>query len=119
MGEAVFWGSVGGAALQLGAAVAVITTVPKRVVGIIMACGAGGLISAVAFELTDEAYRVGGADAVAGGRAAGALVYWGANRLLQRRSGGGDALGITMSRSTGPAATCSAASRPSRAARSS
>jgi ZIP family zinc transporter len=96
MGEAVFWGFVGGAALLLGAAVAVITTVPKRVVGIIMAFGAGVLISALAFELTDEAYRVGGADAVAGGLAAGALVYWGANRLLQRRSGGGGALGITI-----------------------
>ena len=96
MGEAVFWGFVGGAALLLGAAVAVITTVPKRVVGIIMAFGAGVLISALAFELTDEAYRVGGADAVAGGLAAGALVYWGANRLLQLRSGGGGALGITI-----------------------
>lgn len=95
--EAAFWGFVGGAALLLGAAVAVLTTVPKRVVGIIMAFGAGVLISAVAFELTDEAFREGGADAVAGGLAAGALVYWGANRVLQRRSGGsGDALAITV-----------------------
>ena len=47
--EAAFWGFVGGAALLLGAVIGLVWTVPRRVIGLVMAFGAGVLVSAVAF----------------------------------------------------------------------
>ena len=83
--EAGWWGLLGGGALVLGAAVAWFVRVPQRVVAGIMAFGAGVLISALAFELLDEAEREGGLGAAAGGFVAGAVVYVAANALLDRR----------------------------------
>jgi zinc transporter, ZIP family len=82
--EAGLWGLVGGAALVLGAAVAWFVRVPAKIVAGIMAFGAGVLISALAFELVDEAVREGGAVATAVGFLAGAIVYVAANALLDR-----------------------------------
>jgi zinc transporter, ZIP family len=83
--EAGWWGLVGGLALVVGAAVAWFVRVPQRVVAGIMAFGAGVLISALAFELVDEAERKGGLGAAAGGFLGGALAYVAANALLDRR----------------------------------
>jgi len=83
--EAGLWGLVGGAALVLGAAVAWLVRVPPKIVAGIMAFGAGVLISALAFELVDEAVQQGGAAATAIGFLAGAVVYVAANALLDRR----------------------------------
>jgi len=83
--EAAFWGFVGGAALLIGAAVGLRFSVPERLLGAIMAFGAGVLISAVSFDLTGEAYDTGGADAAAGGLAAGALTFFVVSHMLQRR----------------------------------
>jgi len=80
--EAAFWGSVAGSALVLGAAVAWLVKVPSRVIAGIMAFGSGVLISALSFELMDEAYRRGGFVASALGCLAGAAVYTLANRAL-------------------------------------
>ena len=55
--------------------------------GLILAFGAGTLISAVAFELTEEAFSIGGADAVAIGLALGALSYFAGSLALARRGG--------------------------------
>jgi zinc transporter, ZIP family len=82
--EAGLWGLVGGAALVLGAAVAWFVRVPAKIVAGIMAFGAGVLISALAFELVDEAVREGGAVATGVGFLAGAIVYVAANALLDR-----------------------------------
>ena len=82
--EAGLWGLVGGAALVLGAAVAWLVHVPAKIVAGIMAFGAGVLISALAFELVDEAVQEGGAAATAVGFLAGAAVYVAANALLDR-----------------------------------
>jgi len=66
-----------------------------------MGFGAGVLISALAFELTEEAFRLGGADAVTIGLAAGALAYFVGNRQLvtrgakQRMSAGGEQAGAS------------------------
>jgi len=83
--EAGAWGLVGGAALVLGALVAWFVRVPQRVVASIMAFGAGVLISALAFELVDEAERSGGLVPTVLGFLAGALAYVAANLLLARR----------------------------------
>lgn len=82
---ATFWGLVSGSALLLGAAIAYYRNVPKRMIGLIMAFGSGVLISALAFELMEEAYRQGGFDAAAIGFIGGALLYSGANYLLNER----------------------------------
>lgn len=50
-----------------------------------MAFGSGVLISAVAFELVEEAYETGGLAATAAGFAAGALVCTAANAALARQ----------------------------------
>lgn len=90
--EAALWGFVGGFALLLGAGMALVVHVPARVVGAIMAFGAGVLISAATFDLTEEAFVAGGADVAAGGLAAGALSFFVASRLVK----GGGAVPIVV-----------------------
>lgn len=97
--EACFWGFVGGIALVAGAAIELALHPSKRVVAFVMAFGSGVLISAVAYDLTGEAFSLGGGDAVGVGLAAGALVYAGLSRMIDRRGGGaeqaeGDALAL-------------------------
>jgi zinc transporter, ZIP family len=90
MGEAFFWGLVGGSSLLIGAALALVMRKDRPVVtGLALAFGAGTLISAITFELTRDAYRLGGADAVTLGLAAGALAYFLGDHLIERRGGMG------------------------------
>ena len=83
--EAGLWGLLGGGALVLGAAIAWFARVPPRVVASVMAFGSGVLISAVAFDLVEEAAASGGLTATASGFLAGALLYVLANLALARR----------------------------------
>lgn len=83
--QAGLWGLLGGSALLLGAAVAYFVTLPQRLVAGIMALGAGVLISAVAFDLMDEAYQRGGFDSTALGFLGGATLYTSANIVISRR----------------------------------
>jgi ZIP family zinc transporter len=83
--QAGFWGFVAGAALLIGAAAGYFLKVPERLIAPIMAFGSGVLISALSFELVDEAYREGGFDATALGFLAGAAVYTAANWYLNHR----------------------------------
>jgi ZIP family zinc transporter len=85
--EAAFWGFVGGIALLLGAGIGLAVAVPRRVIGLVMAFGAGVLISALAFELTAEAVRTGGWDATGAGLAAGSLTFALGDRALDRMGG--------------------------------
>ena len=83
--EAGVWGLAGGGALVLGALVAWFVRVPRDVVAVVMAFGAGVLMAAAAFELMDEAEQTGGLLATAVGFLGGAVVYVLANALLARR----------------------------------
>ena len=83
--QAGFWGFVAGAALLIGAAVGYFLKVPQRVIAGIMAFGSGVLISALSFELMDEAYRQGGFQATAYGFLGGAAIYTAANWYLNHR----------------------------------
>ncbi|WP_375420658.1 ZIP family metal transporter [uncultured Sphingomonas sp.] len=85
MWEAGFWGFVGGSALILGAAIGYYATLPQRLIAAVMAIGSGVLISAVAFDLMDEAFKQGGFDSTAGGFVGGAVVYTIANIIVSRR----------------------------------
>lgn len=82
--QAGFWGFVAGAALLIGAGIAYFVKVPQRLIASIMAFGSGVLISALSFELMDEAYRQGGFDSTSIGFLGGAAIYTLANWLLAR-----------------------------------
>lgn len=56
---------MGGSALLVGAAVGYFVSIPQRAIATIMAFGAGVLMSALSFELMDEAYKRGGFDSTA------------------------------------------------------
>jgi ZIP family zinc transporter len=86
--EAALWGLIGASSLLIGAIIGVRVGLPESVIGMILGFGAGTLISAVAFELTDEAFRLGGADVVAGGLALGALAYYAGNVAIAKQRGG-------------------------------
>ncbi len=83
---AAFWGFVGGASLLLGALVGLYAGASQRLISVVMAVGAGVLISSVAFELMEEAYRKGGFDSPAIGLILGALIYFAADLAVSRRA---------------------------------
>src|SRR5215210_5750283 len=79
------WGLVAGSALLLGATIGYFARVPQRLIAGVMAFGGGVLISALSFDLMDEAYQRGGFDSTAIGFFAGAAVYTAANWYLAQR----------------------------------
>jgi ZIP family zinc transporter len=83
--QAGLWGLLAGGALVVGAAVAWVVRVPQKVVAGVMAFGAGVLISALAFDLVDEAESSGGLTATVIGFLAGSAVYVAANVALAAR----------------------------------
>ncbi|MCA0332022.1 MAG: ZIP family zinc transporter [Actinobacteria bacterium] len=82
-----WWGFVGGIALVLGAVLGLVRDVSSRTIGLVMAFGAGVLISALAFELTEDAYDQAGAREVVLGLAAGAATFYVGDRWLDRVGG--------------------------------
>jgi ZIP family zinc transporter len=83
--EAGAWGLLAGGALVVGALIAWFVRVPQPVVASVMAFGSGVLISALSFDLVDEAERTGGLLPTLLGALAGAVVYVVANVALARR----------------------------------
>lgn len=83
--QAGFWGLVAGSALLIGAAVGFYFNLPKRLIAAIMAFGSGVLISALSFDLMDEAYKRGGFDSTAIGFVGGAAVYTVANWIVNKK----------------------------------
>jgi len=83
--EAGLWGGVAGSALLIGAAVGYGTDISRRLIAGVTAFGGGVLISALAFDLMDEAYRRGGFDSTSLGFIAGALMYTIATIAINRR----------------------------------
>jgi ZIP family zinc transporter len=79
-------GVVGGAALLVGAFIGLYAGASQRVISIVMAVGAGVLISSVAFELMEEAYRKGGFDTPAVGLLLGAVAYFAADWAVSRHA---------------------------------
>ena len=76
--EALFaggWGVIAASTLVLGAVVGVLWKVPEPLVAGVMAFGAGGLVSTLAFELVLEAHATGGLVPTLAGFLAGAATY--------------------------------------------
>lgn len=88
--EATLWGAFTASTLLLGSLAALRWNLSPKIVGWIMAFGAGALISAISFDLFQEAELTADRPRVAFfGLAAGALVYFGGDWWLDRRGGDG------------------------------
>ena len=85
--QAGLWGLLSGSALLLGAGAAWVANIPQRVIAAVMAFGSGVLISALSFELMEEAIQRGGFIATALGFLGGALVYTLANVAVSKAGG--------------------------------
>ena len=97
MSAALGWGAVAASSLVVGALLALLRRWPSWQVGIVLAFGAGALISAVSFELAEEGAQEGGFPAVAIGLAVGALTYFLADRRVESMgAGSGLALGAFL-----------------------
>lgn len=97
--QAGLWGTVAALALVLGAIVALLIEMPRKAVALMLAFGAGALVSALAFDLSDEAFLAGGTFTFGTGLAVGALAYYVGDRLIDRL----DHHARTRGQATGPA----------------
>jgi zinc transporter, ZIP family len=84
LADALGWGALAASSLIVGALLGVARPWPDRPVGVVLAFGAGALISAVSFDLAQEGVELGGGDSVALGLAIGALTYYLADRAVER-----------------------------------
>jgi ZIP family zinc transporter len=73
----------------IGAALSLLRRWPAQQVGLVLAFGAGALISAVSFELAQEGLQVGGAGATGIGLGIGALTYFLLDGLIAKRFSAG------------------------------
>ena len=88
MAAAFGWGTLAASSLVIGAVVALLFRISLRAIGLVMAFGAGVLISAVAFDLVEEAVdKSSGHGWVVGGIFAGCLVFFGGDWLIDRFGG--------------------------------
>ncbi|MGH2475930.1 MAG: ZIP family metal transporter [Candidatus Limnocylindrales bacterium] len=84
MADALGWGALAASSLVVGALLGIARLWPDRAIGVVLAFGAGALVSAVSFDLAQEGVELGGGDSVALGLAAGALTYFLADRAVDR-----------------------------------
>jgi zinc transporter, ZIP family len=88
MGAAFGWGTLAASSLVVGAIVALVFSIGLRTIGLIMGFGSGVLISAISFDLVQEAVdKSSGHGWVVGGFFAGCLVFFGGDRLIDRLGG--------------------------------
>lgn len=83
--NAFLWGLLATSSLIVGGVIASRFSLGKRTLGVIMAFGAGTLISAVSYELIFEAVKLGkGTGFPAFGLFAGALTFYFSERLIEK-----------------------------------
>lgn len=83
--EAAWWGLFGASSLVLGALVVMARRPSPRVLGLVLGFGAGVLISAVSFELVEQAIETGsGSGGPALGFFAGAVTFFGGDWAIGR-----------------------------------
>lgn len=89
MTAALGWGALAASSLVIGALLGVARRWPSRLIGLVLAFGAGALISAVSFDLAEEGAQIGDRGFMAIGLAIGAFTYFALSRAMGRRHGGG------------------------------
>ena len=87
MWSALGWGALSASSLVLGAVLGLARQWSVRLIGLVLGFGAGALISAVSFELFEEGASEGSVQSVALGLAAGGLVYFVLDGLIERIGG--------------------------------
>jgi ZIP family zinc transporter len=88
--SALGWGALAAVSLVVGALLAFARSWPDRQIGLVLAFGAGALISAVSFELAEEGVNVGGLGWMGLGLGLGAITYFTLDGLIERRFAGAD-----------------------------
>ncbi|MBM3667902.1 MAG: zinc permease [Actinobacteria bacterium] len=100
MGTALVFSLIASSALVIGAAIGIWRPPSKRITAGLLAFASGALITAVAFELFEDAFDHGGALAAGGAFIAGALAFIAVDTPLERRKerslGEGDAVGLAL-----------------------
>jgi len=86
--DALLYGLAASSALVIGAAIGTRYTPSQQVTSILLAFASGALISALAFELFEEAYELGGAARAGLGLLAGAAVFVAVDTALDKRVAG-------------------------------
>jgi ZIP family zinc transporter len=82
------WGTLAASSLVIGAVLALMLKMSLRLIGLIMAFGAGVLISAVAFDLVEEAAdKASGSGWAVAGLFSGCLVFFFGDRLIDNLGG--------------------------------
>jgi ZIP family zinc transporter len=90
MWESFGWGTLAASTLVIGAVLAIVFRISLRWIGLITAFGVGVLISAVAFDLVEEAAGTAKADSsVYVGLFVGCAVFFGGDWLIARSGGSG------------------------------
>jgi ZIP family zinc transporter len=87
MQEALFYGIATALPLVVGAAVGLHWRLPTPVLAALLALGSGTMIAAVSTELFEPAFEVAGGWAAGTALLTGAVVYVGADRLIEARLG--------------------------------
>jgi len=82
---AILFGLAASSALVIGAVIGSLWDPPRAVTGVLLAFASGALISALAFELFEEAYHLGGAARSGLALLAGAAAFVAADTALDRR----------------------------------
>jgi ZIP family zinc transporter len=85
MAAATGWGALAASSLVIGALLSLLHRWSAQQVGLVLAFGAGALISAVSFELAQEGLDVGGAGFTGLGLGIGALTYFSCDGLIAKR----------------------------------
>ena len=120
MTEAFLWGLLAGSSLLIGGLLALGLNISMRVLGLVMAFGAGVLISAVAYELVGEAFETSaGSGGIALGLFAGAGVFFAGDAMIDRlRRRRPQELGRRAGRRARRSPSCSASSSTASPSRS-
>ena len=82
---AAFWGWLAGSSLLIGAFLGYHFKLGEKIPSLVMAFGSGVLVSALSFELMDEAFRTGGIYASGSGLLVGSVVYTLATRFVNKK----------------------------------
>jgi len=73
--SAILWGTLAASATMFGAILALKLSMPKRIIGYIMALGTGALIGATTYELLEGSLEISGLKEVAIGFLGGSLIF--------------------------------------------
>ncbi len=84
--QATLWGLLAASSLVIGAVIGLTFDIPRRRVALVMGFGAGALISALAYDLAEEAIESSGPALTALGLALGAVTFYTGNAMLKRRT---------------------------------